>query len=283
MKDKTPALKGQEGFEQYYSEIYGSRWQDLKAAFEKENQSIEFKVGQNTKPYYLDSASVLAALSLPLKNAESVLDLCAAPGGKSLVIASRMNDETILYANERSGDRKHRLDTVISECLPEDIGQRVKTSCSDGSTWCKRQNECFDSILLDAPCSSERHVYLDQKYLAMWSRARIKTVSMEQWALLSCAYRLLRTDGYLLYSTCALSPAENDQMIKRLFDKFNKDGDAFELVEPSADINEISDFARFDLPGTEKTEFGYQILPDTQKGAGPIFFSLIHKKKSCYN
>lgn len=283
MKEKNPALKGQDGFEQYYSELYGQRWQALKDSFSKENQSVEFKAGQGTKPYYLDSASILAALCLPVKGAESVLDLCAAPGGKSLVIASRMGKDCTLFSNERSSDRKHRLDTVIAECLPEEINQRVKTSCSDGSTWCKRQNECFDRIILDAPCSSERHVYLDPKYLNVWSKARIKTVSMEQWALLSCAYRLLKTDGYILYSTCALSPVENDQMIKRLFDKFNKDGDAFELIEPGPDIKEISAFADFELPGTEKTEYGYQILPDTQNGAGPIFFSLIHKKKSCYN
>lgn len=283
MKEKTAVLKGAEGFHQYYSQLYKERWEDLKKAFEQENQSVEYKVGDSAKPYYLDSASILAALSLPVKNASSILDLCAAPGGKSLVIASRMDDDAVLYSNERSSDRKHRLDTVIKECLPEEISSRVKTSCSDGSTWCKRQQECFERILLDAPCSSERHVYLDPKYLSQWSKARIKTVSMEQWALLSGAYRLLSVDGILLYSTCALSPDENDLMIKRLFDKYNKDGQSFELLSPCPNIEEITGFASFDLPGMEKTEYGYQILPDTQHGAGPIFFSVIHKQKSCFN
>lgn len=270
--------KGEAGFEKYYNELYGSRWNKLKDAFGKENQAVEYKVTGSQKPYYLDSASVFAALCLPLKDAEEILDLCAAPGGKTLVIASRMNEEAHLSSNERSAERKHRLAVVVDECLPENISERITVSCSDGSTWCTRQTECFDSILLDAPCSSERHVIADPKYLNMWSLSRIKTVTMEQWALLSSAYRLLKSGGYLLYSTCALCPQENDGMMERLIKKFNKDGTAFEFMEPQPDVNEIKDFVNFSIPKYEKTDYGYMILPDSSEGAGPIYFSLIRKK-----
>lgn len=283
MKQKPVNLKGKEGFEEYYSQLFGSRWEAIKAAFPKENQSVEYKIPGSIKSYFLDSASVLAALCLPVKGAESILDLCAAPGGKTLVLASRMDSDATLFSNERSGDRKHRLDVVVSECLPEDISSRIKTSCSDGSTWCKRQQECFERILLDAPCSSERHVYLDSKYLNEWSKARVKTVSMEQWALLSNAYRLLSVDGILLYSTCALAPDENDKMIEKLVNKFNKDNTNFELLPMNPDVNEIKDFVDITIPGVEKTEYGFQILPDVQNGAGPIYFSIIHKLKSCFS
>lgn len=270
--------KGEAGFEKYYSELYGSRWNKLKDAFGKENQAVEYKVTGSQKPYYLDSASVFAALCLPLKDADEILDLCAAPGGKTLVIASRMNEEAHLSSNERSAERKHRLAVVVDECLPENISERITVSCSDGSTWCTRQTECFDSILLDAPCSSERHVIADPKYLNMWSLSRIKTVTMEQWALLSSAYRLLKSGGYLLYSTCALCPQENDGMMERLIKKFNKDGTAFDFIEPEPDVNEISEFVSFSIPKYEKTDYGYMILPDSSEGAGPIYFSLIRKK-----
>lgn len=270
--------KGEAGFEKYYSELYGSRWNKLKDAFGKENQAVEYKVTGSQKPYYLDSASVFAALCLPLKDAEEILDLCAAPGGKTLVIASRMNEEAHLSSNERSAERKHRLAVVVDECLPENISERITVSCSDGSTWCTRQTECFDSILLDAPCSSERHVIADPKYLNMWSLSRIKTVTMEQWALLSSAYRLLKSGGYLLYSTCALCPQENDGMMERLIKKFNKDGTAFDFIELQPDIKEIAEFVDFSIPEYEKTNYGYMILPDSSEGAGPIYFSLIRKK-----
>lgn len=270
-------LTGSQGFEQFYSELYGSRWQELKKAFKGETDSAQYFIPGAQKPYYLDSASILAALCLPLCDATEILDLCAAPGGKTLVLASRMNEDTVLYSNERSPQRKHRLATVVEECLPPEISERVKVSCSDGAKWCTRQSECFDSILLDAPCSSERHVIADPKYLEQWSPSRIKTVTMEQWALLSSAYRLLKRGGWLLYSTCALCPQENDEMLERLVKKFNKDGNAFEFAVPEPDFSRIKPFTAAVMPVFEKTRYGFQILPDKAGGAGPIYFSLIHK------
>lgn len=278
--EKPKKLSGEEGFNQYYESIYGTRWEGLKETFARENQPVEYKIPGAEKSYFLDSASVLAALCLSVKGAERILDLCAAPGGKTLVLASRMDPDALLSSNERSPERKHRLAVVVETCLPLEISARVKTSCSDGSTWCTRQSECFDRILLDAPCSSERHVYLDPKYLKDWSLSRIKTVTTEQWALLSSAYRLLQPGGILLYSTCALCPEENDGMISRLYKKFNKDGSAFELLPPSPDLSEIENFTKITLPQYEKTEFGYQILPDTANGAGPIYFSIIKKNNT---
>ena len=274
-------LSGPEGFEQYYSTLYGERWQSIKESFAGQGSAVEYHVTGARESYFLDSASVLAALCLPLENATDLLDLCAAPGGKTLVLASRMAQDAKLSSNERSPERKHRLSTVVQTCLPPDISERVKTSCSDGATWCTRQTECFDRILLDAPCSSERHVIADPKYLNTWSPSRIKTVTTEQWALLSSAYRLLRPQGILLYSTCALCPEENDGMIERLFKKYNKEGSAFSLLEPEPELNKVAPFApELTLPGFEKTKYGYMIMPDKENGAGPIYFSIIKKMKA---
>ncbi|MCR5189008.1 MAG: RsmB/NOP family class I SAM-dependent RNA methyltransferase [Treponema sp.] len=276
-ENKKEKLSGAQGFESYYSQLYGDRWPGLKEAFFKENQAVSYHIPGAEKEYFLDSASVLAALCLPLKGAENILDLCAAPGGKTLVLASRMDEEAKLSANERSPERKHRLSTVVQTCLPTEIQERITVSCSDGATWCTRQSECFDRILLDAPCSSERHVIADPKYLNTWSLSRIKTVSMEQWALLSSAYRLLTPGGILLYSTCALCPQENDLMIEKLYKKFNKDGSAFSLLEPDPQPDEIKNNCDIELPGFERTKYGFQILPDKEKGAGPIYFTILQK------
>ena len=270
---ENSVLKGAEGFEQYYSSLYGERWETLKKAFAAPTDSVEFKLEGAQKPYYLDSASIFAAQCLPLEEATDILDLCAAPGGKTLILASRMNEDAKLSSNERSPQRKQRLATVVQECLSQNISERIIVSCSDGSTWCRRQTECFDSILLDAPCSSERHVIADPKYLDQWSPSRIKTVTTEQWALLSCAFRLLRKGGYLLYSTCALCPQENDGMIERLIKKFGTD--SFIIKEPS--VIARSEATKQSTVTLEKTNYGYQILPDKSNGAGPIYFSLIQK------
>ena len=280
MKQKQIKLSGKEGFEKYYQDLYGARWQDLKKSFQKETNTVEYFVKGAQNPYYLDSASVLAALCLPVKNSQKILDLCAAPGGKTVVLASRMDKETELFANERSASRKTRLQNTVNTCLPSEINSRIKVSCSDGAIWCKKQSECFDRILLDAPCSSERHVFLDSKYLDQWTPSRIKTVTMQQWSLLSCAFRLLKENGIMVYSTCALCPLENDLMIEKLLQKFNKEKDTIQVLPIEYDKEEIKSFCSAELPDFEKTKYGAQILPDIQNGAGPIYFSIIKKTKS---
>ena len=270
-KDRNLKLCGKDGFEAYYANLYGSRWEEIKSAFSLENDYAQWKVGE-ASPYFLDSASVRAALSLPLENASDILDLCAAPGGKSLVLAANMSKNARLVSNERSSERKNRLLKTIRDCLPSEIQVRVSVSNKDGAKMCLQSENSFDAILLDAPCSSERHVFLDLKYLSEWSPARIKTLAVAQWSLLSSAWRMLRENGFLLYSTCALVPDENDKIIQRLLKKF----DDAKILEPKISLN-YSEFTESQLPAYEKTEFGAMILPDKTKGAGPIYFCLLQK------
>lgn len=277
-KDRAKKLSGAEGFESYYAGLFGERWQKIKAAFSKSPDYVEWKA-DGAESYFLDSASVRAAVSLPLSGAKKILDMCAAPGGKTLVLASNMDDDAILFSNERSPERKRRLDRTVQTCLPEEISSRVKTSCKDGAKLCLESQNLFDRILLDAPCSSERHVLADPKYLSEWSPSRIKTLSVSQWALLSSAWRILAPGGFMVYSTCALSPDENDKVISKLLKKF----DDVEILEPKISLeykkfissnlpeNELSktefaddELSRTELPEYEKTEFGAHILPDFQ-------------------
>lgn len=290
-KNKQKDLnRGSQGFNSYYKEIFGERWKVLKEALLKESVPVSYNLSKikgeedgELRTYYLDAASILAAFSLPLKGAEEILDLCAAPGGKTLVISSLMGEDSKLTSNERSAERKHRLSKVVEEHIPSRIKENITVTCSDGAVWCKTKSNCFDRILLDAPCSSERHVLQDEKYLAQWSPARIKTLSMEQWALLSSAYRMLKDNGILLYSTCALAPKENDEVIERLFKKFDDcvnlsfESEKYQnLKNDEAKLQLFTD--NVSLPDFERTKYGYQILPDKQNGAGPIYFSIIMKK-----
>ncbi len=271
-KDKKAKLSGAQGFDQYYGQLYGERWSDLKKSLYLPVNHVEYNAGGKDN-YFLDSGSVRAAVSLPLSGAEKLLDLCAAPGGKTLVLASCMDSDSTLLSNERSADRKTRLLHTVQNCLSQQIQDRVTVICRDGAVMCRMPSNQFDRILLDAPCSSERHVLLDENYLKDWSPSRIKTLSMAQWALVSSAWRMLKTDGYMVYSTCALNRDENDGVVEKLLKKFN---DA-EVVEPSVSLD-VSSFCSCQLPEGEKTEYGRHVLPDLCDGAGPLYFCLLHKK-----
>ena len=267
-------LSGKAGFESYYSALYGERWPPIKKALVRDVRYVSWNA-RGAEPYFLDGASVLAASSLPLSGARTILDICAAPGGKTLVLASLMETDAHLVANERSRERYYRLKRVLENCLPETVCARVETSLGDGAKMCLAENARYDRILLDAPCSSERHVFTDMKYLAAWTPSRIKTSAIAQWALLSSAYRMLNPKGYVLYSTCALAPAENDGVVERLLKKFDTAKIVLDIIPHWK--QKLKPFCDTLLPEAEKTKYGFHVLPDVQNGAGPIYFSLIQK------
>ncbi|WP_407399362.1 RsmB/NOP family class I SAM-dependent RNA methyltransferase [Treponema sp.] len=287
MKNKNVKLSGSEGFDSFYEDIFKERWSQLKASLTPDNVHAELYF-DGCESYYLDPASVVSALCLPIKDAERIVDMCAAPGGKTLVLAGNLGDDAVLFSNERSPQRKGRLSKVVMDSLPQEISEKIRTSCSDASTWCRRENESYDSVLLDAPCSSERHVLNDSKYLNEWTPSRVKTIAMEQWALLSCAFRLVKRGGHVLYSTCALCPHENDEIVRKLMKKFENVALATkEEMKAAFEENLASYKGKIKAPDgydfteifdrSESTEFGLHVLPDSSNGAGPLFFCLIKK------
>lgn len=288
MKQSRPKkITGEQAFDSFYSALFGGRWEALKKALFSQPVYAELSF-EGCESYFLDPASIVAALCLPVSGPGKILDLCAAPGGKTLVLCGTSGSNVSLYANERSPSRKNRLSKVISSSLPAELSSRVKISCGDGCVWCRRESECYAGILLDAPCSSERYVLNDKKYLDKWSPSRIKSVCAEQWALLSCAYRLLQAGGHLLYATCALCPSENDMAVSRLAKKFPEAAVIREeAVRKTFLENKGALSARVSCPAgaeierifslAERTESGFHILPDRANGTGPLYFSLIQK------
>lgn len=243
-------------FDGYYWSIFGSRWERLRAILTETNQAVAYSEGLQ-EPYFMDRASVLTAQALKIPDEGEILDACAAPGGKSLVIASRMGPGVRLLSNELSSDRRRRLVDVLNRHLPPALRQQVTVSGFDAAALARREAERgrFRAILLDAPCSSERHVIADPKALSQWTRNRPRALSMRQWALLSSAFLVLAPGGSLVYSTCALSPEENDEVVRRLMKKY---GSQVQLDRP-------------DFTEGEETEFGTHILPDTSGGMGPMY------------
>ncbi|MFC1239785.1 SAM-dependent methyltransferase [Treponema vincentii] len=275
---RSKQVSGAAAFEAYYSALFGDRWPALREALLQETQPVAFSVCSG-KPYYLDQASIYAAQALPPIDEGSYLDMCAAPGGKTLVLASGMGQEAQIQANELSRARRARLLTVLDEHLPPDMRARIEVTGYDAATLPRYRQACCDRILLDAPCSSERHVITDAKYLACWTPARVKMLAQRQWALLSAAFLLLKPGGFLVYATCALADAENDGVVQKLLKKYGKEAAVHNgaAAAPYAADTETAPGNDTKLIASEKTLFGRRFLPDTCTGAGPLYFSLIEK------
>jgi 16S rRNA C967 or C1407 C5-methylase (RsmB/RsmF family) len=266
---------GEVFFNEYYEGIYKDRWPCLKEALIQESNGIG--ICYNGFPsYFLDAGSIAAACALPVDSAVSILDLCAAPGGKTVILSHLINTHAEITANELSADRRTRLLKVLNEHIPHEIRQRITVTPFDGSRMYKKNISHFDAILLDAPCSSERHVLMSPSHLSQWTKARIRNLSYTQWSLLSAAYLMLKDNGYLLYSTCALAPEENDGVISKLCKKY----DNVHITEIDCDTIRlrVKNISGQDVNiHPEKTTYGLHILPDTSDGSGPLFFCLIKK------
>jgi 16S rRNA C967 or C1407 C5-methylase (RsmB/RsmF family) len=285
---------GLQAFEEFYSETYAKRWPNLKEAllgpknhlvlynpyyhqsmpkrdsflelpflYENEGETLEGNQEERPLPYYfLDGASAIAPHQLEVKPGEKVLDLCAAPGGKSLILAYALAGQGSLTANDKSENRRFRLQRVLRDYLPADVyDNSIRITGFDAGGWCLYEKEAYDKILLDAPCSSERHLLESPHLLKEWRVGRTKRLAKNQWTMLASAWLVLKYGGRLVYSTCSLSPLENDGVVEKLIKKFGKE---CEVIKP-------------EIPGAEETSYGRLLLPD-RSGHGPFYLSVLEKK-----
>lgn len=246
-------------FEEYYKDQWQERWSHLKKAMESQVEHTRLSQGL-LQEYYLDPASLVPPRVLEVEPGMKVLDLCAAPGGKSLQLAMALKGTGILHCNDLSARRIQRLQQVLKEHLPIEWNKNILCTHHDGSRWGLFHNEEYHRVLLDAPCSSERHLIQAPQYLKDWSKGRIRNLSQRQLALICAAMDSLQPGGRLVYSTCALAKEENQGVIEKALKK--RKG-LFRVVEGP------------DYPG-EKRDPGYHILPDRQS-KGPIYYCVLEK------
>lgn len=159
-------------------------------------------------------AAMLVARALDPQPGERVLDLCAAPGGKSTHIAALMGDEGEVLAVERNRARAAKL----AETARRLHASSVRVELADAAQP-RPEGSVFDRVLVDPPCSGLGTLQARPDLRWRVTADDIEKLAQIQMAILSAGARVLRPGGVLVYSTCTISPAENERQIERFLDR----------------------------------------------------------------
>ena len=220
--------------------------------------------------YYIQEPSAMAAAELlDPQPGERILDLCAAPGGKSTHIAGRMRGEGLLVSNEIHPARAKILSQNIERM---GIVNAVVTN-EDSARLAQHFPEFFHRIGVDAPCSGEGMFRKDEAARGQWSPDHVKLCAARQLEILSNAAVMLKKGGRLVYSTCTFSPEENEQVVEAFLDSHEDFyiEDAGKIPGLSQGRPEWSNSKR------EELKYTYRIWPQLTEGEGH-YLAVLRKK-----
>lgn len=166
--------------------------------------------------YYIQEPSaMLPGAVIGVRPGDRVLDLCAAPGGKSVQMAAQMKGQGLLVSNDINAERVKALVKNIELC-----GVRNAVVLNDTPDKLARNFESFfDRIMVDAPCSGEGMFRKDEDAVKSWEKFKCEKCSCMQWDILQQVDKMLKPGGVILYSTCTFSPEEDEIMIERFMDQ----------------------------------------------------------------
>lgn len=202
--------------------------------FCKEGFYIEsdFKVGNHplhhAGAYYVQEPSATSAVELlDVKPGDTVLDMCAAPGGKSTQIAQKLAGSGVIVSNEVYFKRAKTIvsnferlgvpNGIVISAHPENIAEKF---CG-----------VFDKVLVDAPCSGEGMLRKDETIEKEWTAENVTACSIRQLKILDSAAKVLKKGGILVYSTCTYSTEENEEVVEKFLQE-HKEFEGVELTLP---------------------------------------------------
>jgi 16S rRNA C967 or C1407 C5-methylase (RsmB/RsmF family)/NOL1/NOP2/fmu family ribosome biogenesis protein len=232
-----------------------------------ERPSFTFDPLFHAGAYYVQEASSMfleqalrqtTDLSRPLR----VLDLCAAPGGKSTLLQSLLSRDSLLVSNEVIRNRVH----ILAENLTKWGGANTFISSNDPRDF-QRLEHYFDVIVADAPCSGSGLFRRDPQAIEEWSPDNVGLCQQRQQRILADCWPALRKGGLLIYSTCSYSRDENEDILDWMVKDLGATGCRLDVP---AEWNIVETSGRLGA-------YGYRFYPDRLKGEG--FFAACLRKE----
>lgn len=217
--------------------------------------------------YYVQEASSMfleqaMKQSVDLSRPLLVLDLCAAPGGKSTLLQSIISKESLLVSNEVIHSRVN----ILKENLIKWGSSNVVVTNNDPKDFSKLKG-LFDVAVIDAPCSGSGLFRRDPEAINEWSEDNVQLCSQRQQRIIADVWDCLKEDGVLIYSTCSYSSEEDEEILDWLSKEFNVESVRLN-VDESWNIDEVQ---------SSQSAYGYRFWPYKVKGEG--FFIAAFRKK----
>ncbi len=218
-------------------------------------------LGHEAGMFYLQEPSaMLPASVLDVRSGENVIDLCAAPGGKTTQLADAMQGKGILIANEVVPRR--------AQILSRNVERMGITNCivtsSSVEALSEKYPEAFDAVMVDAPCSGEGMFRRHPEACDEWTQTGVAGCAQRQKEILGYAAGLVRGGGRIVYATCTMNRQENEDNV-----------DAFLESHPDFELDP------FDVPGIDGSRGYYLCLPCYIHGEGQFVARFRRKGSAC--
>lgn len=176
--------------------------------------------------YIQNLSSMIPAIILEPKSDDYILDMCSAPGSNTTQLASLMNNKGEIVANDNNHERTIKMQRILRKFNVEN----TVVHFGNGEDLYKDFSDSFNKVLLNAPSSAEGLIYLNKKQpLKFWSIRKSQEISKVQKKLIISAFKCLKKGGTMTYSTCTLSPNENESVVTYLLK--NEDSASIENID----------------------------------------------------
>ena len=220
--------------------------------------------------YYVQEASSMfleqaVKQLLPERSGIRVLDLCAAPGGKSTHLLSLLPDDAVLVSNEVIKSRV----TILEENLVKWGNSNQLITNNDPRDFTELGG-LFDLIVVDAPCSGSGLFRRDPRAMAEWSESAVELCSQRQKRILTDIWPCLKEGGLLIYSTCSYSLQEDEAIADLLLSQVEAESEPLQ-VDPAWNIVETK--------SAQKAAHGFRFYPDQVRGEG-FFLTAFRKREA---
>ncbi|MEY8336604.1 RsmB/NOP family class I SAM-dependent RNA methyltransferase [Lachnospiraceae bacterium 62-35] len=227
--------------------------------------------------YYIQEPSAMAVVSLlDVQPGDRVLDLCAAPGGKTTHIAGRLQGKGFLLSNEIHPSRARILSQNVERM---GISRGVVTN-EEPSRLAERFPEFFDKVVVDAPCSGEGMFRKEETAREEWSKAYPMSCALRQQEILRHGAAMLKRGGILVYSTCTFSPEEDEQIIEQFLESHSdfEIADRDSLVKSRGYEGLSEGRPQWGREKREELRHTFRIWPHLAKGEGH-YIAVLRKKE----